>query len=110
MCHASLLPQRRYETFTIRYVAPFAPDSPQIYRWWREYSLRRTEEAEEGQLEGCRIVTAVMAVSERYLLPRCRRNNIIRFINSNRFTRLRLVGISRMTELRNECEPDDIRY
>ena len=26
VCHASLLPQRRYETFTIRYVAPFAPD------------------------------------------------------------------------------------
>ena len=31
VCHASLQPQRRYETFTIRYVAPFAPDRLLIY-------------------------------------------------------------------------------
>lgn len=38
VCHASLEPQRRYETFTIRYVTPFALDIPQIYRSCREYN------------------------------------------------------------------------
>lgn len=33
VCHASLERQCRYETFTIRYVTPFALDILQIYRW-----------------------------------------------------------------------------
>lgn len=32
VCHASLVPRRRYETFTIRYVTPFALRISKIYR------------------------------------------------------------------------------
>lgn len=32
VCHASLVPRRRYETFTIRYVTPFAFRISKIYR------------------------------------------------------------------------------
>lgn len=44
VCHASLVPQRRYETFTIRYVTPFALDILQIYHRCREYSRKGVEE------------------------------------------------------------------
>lgn len=38
--HASLVPRRRYETFTIRYVAPFAPPRFTVYQPRRNVSIR----------------------------------------------------------------------
>lgn len=51
------------------------------------------------------VVLAVMAMSERHLLPGCLTNNIIRLITLTVSRSYVLARISRMTELRNECKP-----
>lgn len=43
VCHASLVPRRRYETFTIRYVTPFALRISKIYRRVPEIPIFRSD-------------------------------------------------------------------